>query len=110
MGLEGGSPRGQFPIKKKFTRIINIKNKHAEKFVVRSKSKKIAVKVFIVRAKTEEIDVKKKNAGNDDTHHPPEHHQEKLNQGVHRVRPINVHQLTANSTLINTLRNTVKEP
>jgi hypothetical protein len=69
-----------------------IKNKHAEEFVVRSKSKKIAVKVFIVRAETEEIDVKKQNAGNADTHHPPEHLQEKLNQGVHRERPVRADQ------------------
>jgi hypothetical protein len=46
---------------------------------VKSKSKKIAVKVFIVRAETDEIDVKKQNTGNTDTHHPPEHHQELLN-------------------------------
>jgi hypothetical protein len=77
------------------TRIIIIKNKHAEEFVVRSKSKKIAVKVFVVRAKTEEIDVKKQNAGNADTHHPPEHPQEQLNQGVHRERPVCADQRAA---------------
>jgi hypothetical protein len=76
-----------------FDTCVNIiKNKHAEEFDVRSKSKKIAVKVFIVRAKTEEIDVKKQNAGNADTHHPPEHLQERLNQGVHRARPIRADQ------------------
>jgi hypothetical protein len=72
-------------------------------FVVRGKSKKIAVKVqtlithknilknkiaevFIVRGKSEEIDVKKQNAGDADTHHPQEHPQEQLSQGVHRER------------------------
>jgi autotransporter translocation and assembly factor TamB len=58
------------------------KNKHDEKLVVNSKSKKIAVKVFPV-AKTEEINVEKQNAGSADTHNPPEHLQDLLNQGVH---------------------------
>jgi hypothetical protein len=39
-------------------RIIILKNNH-------SKSKKIAVKVYIVRAETEEIDVEQQKAGND---------------------------------------------
>jgi hypothetical protein len=67
------------------TALKNIKNKHAEKFVVRSKSKKIAVKVFMVRDRTEEIVVRKQNSGIADTHHPSEHLQEHLNQGVHRA-------------------------
>jgi hypothetical protein len=74
-------------------------------FVVRGKSKKIAVKVqilithknilknkitevFIVRAKSEEINLKKQNAGDADTHHPQEHPQEQLNKDVHRERPV----------------------
>jgi hypothetical protein len=43
------------------------------------------MKVFIERAETEEIDVKKKYAGNANTHHSPEHLQYQLNQGVHRA-------------------------
>ena len=42
-----------------------------------SKSKKIAVKEFLVRDRTEEIDA--------DTHHPPELLQQPLNQEVHRA-------------------------
>ena len=87
--LQGTSPRSS-PCRSRTlttttlnTRIIIIKNKHATKFVVTSKFKKIATKVFIVRAVTEEIDVEKQKAGNADTHHPPEHLQEQMNQSVH---------------------------
>jgi hypothetical protein len=47
-------------------RITIIKNNHAE-------SKKIAVKVYMVRAETEELNVQKQNAEDDDTQDP--HHQ-----------------------------------
>ena len=49
------------------TCIIIIENKHAE-------SKKIAVKVYIVRAETEERDVQKQKAEDDDNQDPPHHH------------------------------------
>ena len=49
------------------TALRNIKNKHAE-------SKKIAVKVYIVRAETEELAVHKQNNTQDPHYH--HHHQE----------------------------------
>ena len=68
---------------------------------MRGKFKKIAVKAqtlnthkntftkaFIVKDKSEEIDVKKLNARDADTHHPQEHPQEQVRRGVHRERQV----------------------
>jgi hypothetical protein len=74
------------------THRIIIKNKLAELFV-RGRVKKNTLKnktaeVFVVRDKAEEIDVKKQNAGDADTHHPQEHPREQLSQGGHCERQV----------------------